>query len=493
MSIQRIEQDAAPTVADLAFEKDSSPRQRRLKIGVFIDHDIFVRHFLQARVFEPLFGRHEVDVIVPPEGHRRLGSDPAPLIRGATLRRLQPHPYRHQLWARLLQVTVMRPFLDATSRELRRTWRLVMSLKAEVLYTALGTPGIYECFRDWTWRRIRRTKNGPLESLLAANYDLAIIPGTPDSPFSLDVLYECNRLGLPCLMIMNSWDNPSGNRLVSGRPDRYLVWGEQTKQHAVEFLGVPAEHVVKFGAAQFDLYRDPPRIDRTSFAHLHGVDPHKKIVLYAGGSLGTDEWADLKLLDEAIENGELGPVAIIYRPHPWGANVNRARQILASHFRHVVIESTMRGYLEAVGRDGYHIKLTDLRDTHDILSSVDALMSPLSTILIEGLLHRKPVLCFLPIDDVQARHFQAVYTMTHFRDIQRSPEVVQAHGRAELIDAARRLTAQIDDREILQRLGELSRFFVSQFDEPYGARLVRFVEDFAAQRDRMGIRCPSIS
>lgn len=456
--------------------------RRRLRVAVFIDHDIFVRHFLHSGVLRDLFARHEVDVIVPPEGHKRLSVDPAPYVAGARLHRLPPNPDRHRLWARLLQVTCMRPRLDAVSLELRRMWRLALTAKAEILYTAVGAPGIYAAFRRWTLARVARIENPALDALMANRHDLVLIPGTPDSPFSQDILYECNRRGVPCVMIMNSWDNPSGNRLVSGMPDLYLVWGEQTRRHAIEYLGIPPQRALAFGAAQFDHYRLPPRIDRRAFAERHGIDPGRRMLLYAGGSLGTDEFADLAVLDAAIESGAIANATVLYRPHPWGGDVDRARRILQAGWRHVVIESTTRAYLERLCERGYHIMLADTRDTHDVLASIDAIVSPMSTILVEAMLHGKPTLCYLPLDDVEARHFQAVHQLTHFRDVQTSPHVVLARSRAELVPAIRGLLAQSDDLAVARRLEDLGAHFVARFDRSYGERLVELVQRFAAGR-----------
>jgi hypothetical protein len=451
-----------------------------LRIAVFIDHDIFVRHFLHSGVLRDLFARHAVDVIVPPEGHRRLATDPAPYTAGARLRRLMPHRERHRLWARLLQVTVMRPFFDASSRELRRVWRLVLPIKGEMLFTLLGTPGLYSAFVRWTLSRVAATDNAPLDELLSEGYDLAIIPGTPDSPFQLDVLHACNRRRLPCIMIMNSWDNPSGNRLVSGMPDLYLVWGEQTRQLAVEFLRIPSERVIPFGAAQFDVFATRPRLDRAELCSRHGIDPSRRILLYAGGSLGTNEFADLEVLDEAVERGRLGATTLIYRPHPWGVSSEQGKRILERDWRHVRLEATTAGHLRRVASEGYSIHLADYRDTHDLLANVDAVISPLSTILIEAMMHRKPTACFLPIDDVEARHFQAVHDMRHFREIQTDGRICVAKGRSELVGVCQRLLALVGRPELEREIGDFSRYFVAEFDEPYAARLAALVESFAA-------------
>ena len=53
---------------------------------------------------------------------------------------------------------------------------------------------------------------------------------------------------------MNSWDNPSMAGLPYDPPDNYLVWGDQTKRHAIEIRRIPRENVIIAGANQFSNY-----------------------------------------------------------------------------------------------------------------------------------------------------------------------------------------------------------------------------------------------
>ena len=85
--------------------------------------------------------------------------------------------------------------------------------------------------------------------------------------------------------------------------------------------------ILKFGAAQFDIYKKAPKIDRREFCKIHKISNEHKILLYAGGSLGTNEFEHLILFEEAIERGEFGNLNIIYRPHPWGGGGNAETDI----------------------------------------------------------------------------------------------------------------------------------------------------------------------
>lgn len=454
---------------------------KRLRVGLFIDHDIIVRHFLASDAFAALIAAHDVVLVVPPEGHRRLTLDVTKYSDNARIRRLDIVPARRSLHVRLLQVHVLRPKRDEHLRYMRQAWRGTMNRRAFLLHSVLALPGLYALFRRYVDRKLERTPFVELDQLLdEEQFDVVINPGVPIGIYLEDLLAATARRRLPFIQIMNSWDNPSLTIWFSGLPDHFLVWGEQTYRHALRFIGMPEERVHKFGAAQFEVYRNPPRIDRDEFCARHGINPAHRLILYAGGSLGTNEREHLAFLESLIDSGRLGAATIVYRPHPWGGGGNHGEEIIEQTWRHVRIESTMARYLEELRNRGYHMTFPDYRDTHDVLSAVDCVVSPLSTILIEAALHGKPILCFLPIEDANAEHFHTVRDLPHFEDLIEDTNVLVAQGREALAAALPTLIAAANDPDYAMRIRRTAGFFVEEHNESYGDRLRSFVESLAA-------------
>ena len=65
----------------------------------------------------------------------------------------------------------------------------------------------------------------------------------------------------------------------------------------------------------------------------------------------------------------------------------------------------MREYLFNIPKGNKVFLEADYLDTRDILESVDGVISPLSTILLESMIIGKAPLCFMPIDEEEADHF----------------------------------------------------------------------------------------
>ena len=459
-----------------------------MKILVFIEHDIMIRHFLHSHVFDELVRQHDVIFIFPEKGHKRVSIDVSALDLGTRVRHLTVCSKRLKVWQGMFLADVLRWRPGNHFAAMRRIHRSLSGFKATLLYSVLALPGIFQVFRAWSHHRIKLVPYRALDDLLDQEQpDVIIHPSILAGVFINDLVAASQLRSIPLVVIMNSWDNPSTKRAMTGHPQWLLVWGPQTQAHAIKFMGMPPERVISFGAAQFDLYRKPPRIDRKEFCHRHDIDPSARILLYAGSSKGTDEFSHLCTLDEAITHGELDNTVVVYRPHPWGDGGKGGSRILDHPWRNVRIEQTMRGYLERVKAGSPGITTPDYRDTHDLLSSVDALVSPLSTIIIEGALHGKPVMCFLPDEEEKDGHYSLVLPMTHFEDFFADSRFIVAHGNASFVPGVRTLLDKIGDDKVAQALRVACNHFIATFDQPYGERLVHFLEGVAKNRtDRIG-------
>lgn len=456
-----------------------------MKILIFVDHDIIVRHFLHSHIFDELVRQHDVVFVFPETGHKRVKTDVSTVKLGnAPLRHLTVLVERLKTWQGLMLADMLRWRPGKHHAAMRRHHRHAVGPRAALAFSILSLPGIFQFFEAWSRHRIKNKPYRDLEALLDREHpDVLIHPSVLAGVFINDLVDASRSRKIPLVVIMNSWDNPSTKRAMSGQPDWLLVWGPQTKFHAMKYLGMQEERVVCFGAAQFDLYRNPPRVDRYEFCRRHDIDPKARILLYAGSSKGTDEFSHLRMLDDAIESGQLGHTIVVYRPHPWGDGGIGGSRIIDHEWRNVRIEQTMRGYLELVKTGSSGITTPDYRDTHDLLSSVDALVSPLSTIIIEGALHGKPVLCFLPEEDNKSSHYARALPLTHFDDFFAEPRFLVAKGEEALVSSVRTLLNVVGDADFAQALRGACEHFVSSFDQPFGVRLVEFLEDALSVSD----------
>ncbi len=452
-----------------------------MKILIFVEVDVVVRHFVHSGAFSELARHHDV-IYVFPDGHKRLGSvEPAKLdLAGARRLTLPVCQERLLLWRMRFFVEMLRGrrgMPAAQTAALRKVFRHGNPWKAYPLYRALGLPGIFRLFTIVMNRRLASSPNQKLEELMDQERpDVIIHPCVLEGPYINDLVEAGSRRHIPTVVVMNSWDNPASKRSVVGTNYWLLVWGPQTRNHAERFMGMPPEKVLEFGAAQFDIYGEPPLRSRQQILKAHGLSHNKPVLLYAGSSKETNEFEHLCRIDEAIASSRLPDMNVIYRPHPWGEGGKGGARFLERRFSHVTIDSSMRAYLERVQQSNRDKHLPDYADTRDLLMAVDAVMSPLSTLLIEAMMLGKAPMCFMPVEEEGAEHFQLARTQIHFAELLSTPEIVVTWGGQGLLNGVIELMSRAADPRYPAQLRKAAEFFIHPHAAPFRRRIVDFIE-----------------
>lgn len=149
----------------------------------------------------------------------------------------------------------------------------------------------------------------------------------PDAVFSTDAFdesdslfaAEARRRGIRLITMVRSWDNCYSKGLLRVIPDRLIVNNETIKAEAEELHQIPADHVYVLGSPQYDIFHNTERTPRETFFSSMGLDPAKKIVLFApAGSILSDTDVDIvDMLYKAMKEDVFGmPVQFLVRNHP---------------------------------------------------------------------------------------------------------------------------------------------------------------------------------
>ena len=85
--------------------------------------------------------------------------------------------------------------------------------------------------------------------------------------------------------------------------------------------------------------------------------------------------------------------------------------------------------------------------THDLLSAVDAVISPLSTILIEAGLHGKPVMCLIPAKEDEGSHWAVLRDLVHFRELTDHPDVITVRSMEQFLPCLKILLKRSESEE----------------------------------------------
>jgi len=121
-------------------------------------------------------------------------------------------------------------------------------------------------------------------------------------------------------------------------------------------------------------------------------------------------------------------------------------------------------------------------ETHDLLNAVDAVISPLSTILIEAGLHGKPMICFIPQEEDDNTYWKVLRDLVHFRELLQHPKILVARTHSEFLPAAQILISRISDEAEAQEVKKSMHFFVDFPEQRYSFALKNLVDSLLIAR-----------
>lgn len=451
------------------------------RIAVFLDHDIVIRHFLASGVLQQLQSTHQLTFVVPLD-HRRVRTDVSQMGL-EVVRPFKVDEGRAFLWRRLYQHDVLRRARHGgaeNQQQIYSFWRETLGWKAFWQTRVMSQPGLYALYRRHTLRKIGgNTAFDELMTELAP--DIILHPTVLEGLFVSDLIRWGREHNVPTVFLMNSWDNPAVKAMTVGQPDWLVVWGEQTRQLAHRHLGIALERTKALGAAQFDLYRRPPRQSRAELAAACGISAAHKIVLYAGSSKGVKEVQHLVAIENAITSGDLPPCHVLFRPHPWRGIISGELDFFSRPWQHVTIDPEMSDYYRRSRENPSIIHLPDTEYTHTLLSACDLLISPVSTILLEAVMHGKPIIAYLPEEDIDHNFFlRTMANMSFMQEFFDRTDCGPIRTMSDLIAAMRRLLAQGDRLGNADEIRRTSEYFVSQSGPGYAAAVEELIAQITA-------------
>jgi hypothetical protein len=360
--------------------------------------------------------------------------------------------------------------------KIRRLRRLQMPRRERILLSILSLPGLATLE---TWHQLRKltlTRFEALEQLLdRVRPNVVIHPTALNGVFVNDIIQTCRARSIPSVLIMNSWDNPSTKNAVTGVPDYFLVWGNQTADHARRYMGLDQNRIVVMGAAQFETYATENALSRSSCASQLGLNPIRPIFLFAASSILGSDYQRLKRLEAWCATKGSNAPQILYRPYPWRRIEGEIAAILSENWKHITVQKDV---LATTG-DGDFGETAISRKV--AISAADGVLSPLSTIIVEAMLMKKAVMCVYPVHDMKAEFAPANAPLVHFREILNNPDVVVSRDDVELPLCMDAMLDKIGRTDHLDRLAKSVEFIVQPFSESYGARLCRFIENLTSQ------------
>ncbi|MDH4455378.1 MAG: hypothetical protein QE570_19600 [Verrucomicrobiota bacterium] len=333
-----------------------------------------------------------------------------------------------------------------------------------------------------------------LRLVLDERPDFFVLPSALLDYVTDDVLQISHELDIPTLMLVAGWDNLSSKGLLYHKPSMMGVWGEQNKTHGITIQDMPPENVRVVGAPHYEYFRDPPPVKVSESRRALGLPEEGLVVLFAGTMRLFDETDFLKEIDAKIEEGALPPMHLIYRPHPWRGERQDEADFFSHAWKHVTMDPDIapsyRSTKETGEKRDLYSFIFRLQHLARVYQSVDAVISPMSTVLLESMMFGLPILAMAFGDGKHWWSADKAAKMIHFNEFYDTPGVLTCRDKANFMPALQKLVTFVGDTSLSEKLKASTNFFVEQTPPGYSERAAALAEEMmtrASSRPRYDI------
>jgi hypothetical protein len=253
--------------------------------------------------------------------------------------------------------------------------------------------------------------------------DLVIFPSSAYEYESFDLIDLCEKNKIPSLFLIDNWDNLSSKSILWKKPSHICVWGEQTKNHAIEIQGISSDKITIIGTPRFDNYFNIRHLNIKSKFNFN-------YFLFLGSFLPFDELMALKKINSFIENSDkFSSYKIIYRPHPWRLN-NSIIDI--SNLKSVIIDPQLENqYLSGSNSVNFQ---PDISYYPSLLKNSSLILGGLTSMMIESIIFEKKYIALAYEDKYLTNGNNMLFSYTHFDDIKKLNSIIICYNLNDIDD-----------------------------------------------------------
>lgn len=450
---------------------NSHKKVRDLKIAIFIDRDVTVRHFLDSKTFKELAENNIIKLIFPPLNDKRISSHINAEKYGFDYQLIKIPERRIQLWKWIFFINIQ-TFRFGNDWKIIRRFHSILVGKMKYFFKIASLPLVKKFAIAMIKRSIDKYNVDELNTFLEEfKPDVMIHPSIFQGVYINELALICNRNDIPFILLMNSWDNPCLKNTSIYEPSLIGVWGPQTRFHAERYMNLDNKKIRILGAAQFQCFKEAYTQSRKELLDEYGLEENTSLILYAGSSRGNDEFRHLLHLENICEKIDKN-LKILYRPHPWLSDVEVVRKILYYNSKIIHIDNNMIDFMHQILNGGINkFYSTDYMHTHNILGAADIVISPLSTILIEALCHGKESICLIPKEEDEGQLSQTWKALPCFQEVIKSPGIKTVDYLDDLEVVLQKSFKNSKKKETSLKNKKYARFFVDMDGPSYSERL----------------------
>ena len=340
------------------------------------------------------------------------------------------------------------------------------SLKRRIKILSAGSVLLFPVVQH-LYKKMLRPRKSLIDIIKQVQPDVVVMPSSSYDPIVMDLINITKIQNIRSILLVDNWDNLSSKSILWELPDAVAVWGEQTKQFALDIQKFRNEQVTCIGSARFDNYFRVRHKKLTSHFEF-------KYILFLGQSLPSEEMAVLKILNDLLDSQEFSGsgLKIVYRPHPWAMN----QGIPDLTTLNAVVLDPQIAPKDPLRKDILSFQ-PSLVYYPSLLKNAEFVVSGLTSMLIEASIFHKNIIA---IGHEEPGNYTSPHKLLtecmHFEGIESLPNLTISKSQEELIEYFKKLITVKHNFSNIQMDAELSHFIM--FEGTYIERLHNLINRY---------------
>lgn len=325
-------------------------------------------------------------------------------------------PKRKQIWSTQLFVNLI------GARKLSRDFSIIYNMMGRSygnvvhrsIHRILGSSYLTTKLTNYLFEQYAGEDKAIASIIADVRPDLIVTFLGGASPLETESIKAGKKAGIPVIGIQIGWDQISTRGIMPFAPDYMGVWGYQSLVFAQKIHNMPPEKIFYAGAPFTNTLKTPSVKPLPEIRKELKLPEDKRVILFAGGGgKNFNESCNLKLLDRAIEAGTLSNTCVFYRPHPIYYRRLNDLNFFDQDFKHIYLDPSLADQYRLMKTTNKKMELSrtsvpiDFEYKRDVLAISSAVVTPQSTVMLEGAIAGVPCVEIMYLDKADRRFYPA--------------------------------------------------------------------------------------
>lgn len=301
---------------------------------------------------------------------------------------------------------------------------------------------------------------------LKYNPDLVIVPTQGDDIGYYYLSIFCNKNKIKTLALVDNWDNFSSRLHLKPHMNYYAAWGEQSRQHALNFQNINLNKVFNLGSARYQdyyLYRNKKINSHFRFKYILFLEGFG---LTKGLEKVFDNLETILTKEKKYKN-----LKIIYRPHPWRKDI---KTVNVNKYKKIILDPQLKKQYQ---EKNFHTSFQpDLSYYPSLIKNAEFVIAAPTTMVMESLIFYKKIILLAHDKGTLFGHYDHLVNIEHFDGLVDKYNINTCWNLNELEDVFYKTYKKIKYKNNKRTIDKQINYYLYNDNNSYKTRLDNIIK-----------------